>query len=123
MSTDIDLDALRTQTDPLIANLAGAVEQVKGHDHPAKGGDLYCLNLTSYMGDRMATVLRRLAAEQAEVDRMRNEWDRLVNEIAAMLGVVRAATAWRATDDEAPGFVEIENALVDAVDALPGEVA
>lgn len=75
-TTALDLDAIRAQTDPLIANLTETVEQVKEHDHPAKGGDLYCLNLTSYMGDRMATVLRLLAAERAEVDRLRAELDR-----------------------------------------------
>lgn len=75
--TGMDLDAIRAQTAQLITNLTNTAEQAKQHEHPAKGGDLYCLNLTSYMGERMPTVLRLLAAEQAEVDRLRAELDGL----------------------------------------------
>ncbi|MEU4399744.1 hypothetical protein [Micromonospora orduensis] len=55
----------------------------------------------------------------AEVDRLRGEWDRLVNERAAMLGVVRAAKEWRDSDDiQLVGVDEIGEELVAAVDAL-----
>lgn len=84
--TDTDLNTLRAQTDPLIANLTETVQQVKGHDHP-KYEDIHCLNLVAYMGERMATVLRRLAAEQAEVDWLREQ-------IYAQKPVIDAVNTW-----------------------------
>ncbi|MEU1761182.1 hypothetical protein [Micromonospora sp. NPDC005652] len=84
-----ELLALRADGQALVTTLSEAVEQVRGHDHPQHGGDLYCLNLTSFMGDRMPSVLRMLAAERAEVDRLAQEANRVRREAAAM------ASAWR----------------------------
>jgi len=53
-------------TAALVASLAKAVRNVREHDHPT-WEDLYCLNLTSYMGERMGPVLRRLVAAEARV--------------------------------------------------------
>jgi hypothetical protein len=50
----------------LVASLATAVRDVREHEHP-KWEDLYCLNLTSYMGERMGPVLRRLLDAEARV--------------------------------------------------------
>lgn len=52
-------------TDQLLADLATCVRDVREHEHPARGEDLFCLNLTSYMGERMAAVLKRREDERA----------------------------------------------------------
>jgi hypothetical protein len=110
MTTDttanLDLDAIRPAADLLIAQLGETVTQVKTHEHPTSGEDFYCLNLVSWLGERMGPVLRRLADEQvatrewkarydalaaeftAEVDRLRAERNRLVNERAELRQVV-----------------------------------
>ncbi|MFB7162273.1 hypothetical protein [Streptomyces sp. NPDC056242] len=56
--------------DGVIATLAKATAQVREHEHP-KWDDLYCFNLVSYMGERMAPVLRRLVDSEAEAERLR----------------------------------------------------
>lgn len=53
-------------TDGLLGSLAESVANVRTHDHP-KWEDLYCMNLTSYMGERMAPVLRRLLDAEARL--------------------------------------------------------
>lgn len=55
---------------PLIQSMADTVKQVEEHQHPrpGQGPDLYCLNLTSWMGERMPAVLRVLADAQAKID-------------------------------------------------------
>ncbi|AQS70890.1 hypothetical protein [Streptomyces pactum] len=50
----------------LVAGLAKTVRDVRDHQHPA-WEDLYCLNLLSYMGERMGPVLRRLLDAEARV--------------------------------------------------------
>ncbi|TXS78650.1 hypothetical protein [Streptomyces sp. sk2.1] len=59
------LGAAKPATDGLLGSLAESVTNVRTHDHP-KWEDLYCMNLTSYMGERMAPVLRRLLEAEAE---------------------------------------------------------
>lgn len=59
-------------TAALVASLAKAVRDVREHDHP-KWEDLYCLNLTSFMGERMGPVLRRLVAAEARVAELEAE--------------------------------------------------
>lgn len=66
-------------TDALLTSLRAAVSDVAGHDHPL-GSDLYCLNLTSFMGERMGPVLQRLAETEAEVARLRAQ----IAEVRAM---------------------------------------
>lgn len=56
----------RPATDSLLADLADCVRKVREHQHPERGEDLYCLNLTSYMGERMGAVLKRLDDERAK---------------------------------------------------------
>lgn len=78
-------------TDDMIASLATSVANVKNHEHPT-WEDLYCYNLTSYMGERMATVLRRLLNAETELTRLRVERaeliqqrDRIANDVMAAL--------------------------------------
>ncbi|THA28263.1 hypothetical protein E4198_00165 [Streptomyces sp. RKND-216] len=54
-------------TDRLLRQLAESVRDVREHDHPSQNEDLYCSNLTSWMGDRTAVVLRRLLDAEAQV--------------------------------------------------------
>lgn len=56
----------------LITSFGKSVKDCRDHEHPT-WEDLYCLNLTSYMGERMAPVLRRLLDAETEVDRLRDE--------------------------------------------------
>lgn len=69
-------------TAALVASLARAVHDVREHEHP-KWEDLYCLNLTSFMGERMGPVLRRLLdveARVAELEQQLAAKDRPVDE-------------------------------------------
>lgn len=100
-----NLDDFRPATDLMIAHLRETVAEMRAHQHPERGGDLFCLNLTSYLGERMGGVLRRLADEQAETrkwqerhtalaDEFVAEVDRLQGELAAaeeQLASMRAA--------------------------------
>jgi hypothetical protein len=74
----------RPATDLLLGDLATCVAQVREHEHP-RGEDLYCLNLTSYMGERMAAVLQRLSDEQAEVRKWKERHAALAEEAAGYL--------------------------------------
>lgn len=67
------LAELPPATDLLIARLVETVKEQREHEHQGelRGPDLYCLNLTSFMGERMGAVLRRLSDAQAEIERLR----------------------------------------------------
>jgi hypothetical protein len=67
------LGGARPASAGLVASLATAVRDVREHEHP-KWEDLYCLNLTSYMGERMGPVLRRLLDAEARAERYRIAW-------------------------------------------------
>ncbi|GCD38031.1 hypothetical protein OEIGOIKO_05841 [Streptomyces chrestomyceticus JCM 4735] len=54
----------------LIVSFGQTVTNVREHEHP-KWEDLYCLNLVSFMGERMAPVLRRLLDAESEAERLR----------------------------------------------------
>lgn len=71
--TDTRLAALPGQaaTPEVVEQLAKTVLDRHAHIHPERGEDLYCLNLTSFMGERMGPVLVRLREVEAEVERLR----------------------------------------------------
>lgn len=54
----------------LIVSFGKSVADLREHEHP-KWEDLFCLNLASYMGERMAPVLRRLIDAESERDALR----------------------------------------------------
>jgi hypothetical protein len=54
----------------LLLSFAEAVRNRREHDHP-KWEDFYCLNLSSYMGERSGPVLRRLVDVEAENEQLR----------------------------------------------------
>ncbi|MEU7317454.1 hypothetical protein [Streptomyces sp. NPDC007083] len=59
----------------LVFTLAEAVRDRREHQHEPRD-DRYCANLTAWLGERMAPVLRRLAEAEAEAERLRAERDR-----------------------------------------------
>lgn len=60
-------------SDDLLRQVAESALSHRDHAHPAEGTgpDLYCLNLTSYMGNTMGAVLRRVADLLGQVDELR----------------------------------------------------
>ncbi|MCI0386205.1 hypothetical protein [Streptomyces sp. CNQ085] len=53
-------------TDGLLEQIAKSIRDRREHEHPT-WEDLYCLNVTSWMGERMGPVLRRLLDAEARV--------------------------------------------------------
>ncbi|MEU6206390.1 hypothetical protein ABZ814_22730 [Micromonospora musae] len=133
--TTNDIDAIRPATDLLIANLRETVGQIQAHEHPERGGDLYCLNLTSYMGDRMGPVLRRLTDEQAETrkwqerntalaDEFTAETERLNAELEQTRAALTASRTQAATLANEVGALTSTNArLLATVDNLENRLA
>ncbi|MEU1761201.1 hypothetical protein [Micromonospora sp. NPDC005652] len=78
-----DLSDVRPATDLLIAQIRDTVGEIRAHEHPQCGEDFYCLNLVSWLGERMGPVLRRLADEQAETSKWRQKHTALAEEFAA----------------------------------------
>ncbi|MEU3289946.1 hypothetical protein [Streptomyces longwoodensis] len=54
----------------LLVSFGQSVRNRREHEHP-KWEDLYCMNLSSYMGERIAPVLRRLLDVEAEAEALR----------------------------------------------------
>ncbi|MET9303221.1 hypothetical protein ABZX66_28260 [Micromonospora aurantiaca] len=83
--TAADLSDTRPATDLMIGHLRETLGERLAHEHPreGQGPDLFCLNLTSYMGERMGPVLRRLADEQAETKAWKDRHTALADEFAA----------------------------------------
>ncbi|MFH9826764.1 hypothetical protein [Streptomyces bobili] len=87
----------------LVASLAKAVHDVRVHEHPT-WEDLYCLNLTSFMGERMGPVLRRLLDAEArvvELEAERRTTNEALSDITVALREREAApvTVFRAAHD------------------------
>ncbi|MFD8970493.1 hypothetical protein ACFV0C_36825 [Streptomyces sp. NPDC059568] len=57
-------------SDELLVSFGKAIADRRDHEHP-KHEDFFCLNLSSYMGERAAPVLRRLLDAEAERDDLR----------------------------------------------------
>ncbi|MFF8467948.1 hypothetical protein [Streptomyces griseus] len=66
----VQIGDVQPATDRLIGSFAESVANVRNHEHPS-WEDLYCMNLTSYMGERMAPVLKRLLDAETENARLR----------------------------------------------------
>lgn len=100
-------------TDLLLGRLAGTVVEQREHQHPTEGQgpDLHCLNLTSFMGDRMGAVLRRVADEQSEVFKERQRATALAEEFE------READAIMAERDR---YHEVADHLARALAAITG---
>ncbi|MGW2533545.1 hypothetical protein ACWCTD_03505 [Streptomyces sp. NPDC001499] len=66
----VQIGDVQPATDALLGTFAESVANVRNHEHPS-WEDLYCMNLTSYMGERMAPVLKRLLVAESEADQLR----------------------------------------------------
>ncbi|MFJ5914996.1 hypothetical protein ACIQFW_04255 [Streptomyces ardesiacus] len=69
----------------LVEQLAKSVRDRREHDHP-EWEDLYCLNLVSWMGERMGPVLRRLLDAEDRIERRRSRLVALQNDALDMRG-------------------------------------
>ncbi|MET9707878.1 hypothetical protein [Streptomyces griseus] len=87
----VQIGDVQPATDGLIGSLAESVANVRNHEHPS-WEDLYCMNLTSYMGERMAPALKRLLDAETENARLRAR----VAELEAQAETVTAFCAQRA---------------------------
>ncbi|MFI7608512.1 hypothetical protein ACIBTV_25630 [Micromonospora sp. NPDC049366] len=81
-AVDTAVQGARPTTDLFIASIRETVGQIQAHDHPT-GGDLFCLNLTSFLGSRMGAVLSRLDDAHAELAKLRDRNTALVDEFTA----------------------------------------
>ncbi|MGW4250450.1 hypothetical protein [Streptomyces californicus] len=88
----VQIGDVQPATDGLVGSLAESVANVRNHEHPS-WEDLYCMNLTSYMGERMAPVLKRLLDAETENARLRarvaeveagSPWERAVAGLNAL---------------------------------------
>lgn len=58
-------------TSELVESFGLSVAQMRSHEHGRE--DWFCLNLAAYMGEKVASVLRRLLDAEAEAERLRAE--------------------------------------------------
>ncbi|MEV7112393.1 hypothetical protein [Streptomyces anulatus] len=84
----VQIGDVQPATDALIGSFAESVANVRNHEHPS-WEDLYCMNLTSYMGERMAPVLKRLLDTETENARLRARVAELEARHAAVLSLHR----------------------------------
>lgn len=63
---DEQLGDAKAATTGLIVSFGQSVANRRNHEHPT-WEDLYCMNLSSYMGERMAPVLRRLLDAESRI--------------------------------------------------------
>ncbi|MFF0597879.1 hypothetical protein [Streptomyces antibioticus] len=59
-------------TSGLLMSFGQSIRDRRDHEHPT-WEDLFCHNLSSWMGERAAPVLRRLLDAETEIDRLRDE--------------------------------------------------
>ncbi|WP_275462103.1 hypothetical protein [Streptomyces noursei] len=99
-------DAARPATADFLLRLGQTVKDCRTHDH-GTGEDIFCGNLTGWMGERTAPVVRRLLDTEAAVEQARRIAVQLENECARL-------TAERATHRAA-----VLREAADAISALP----
>jgi hypothetical protein len=123
-------------TGRLVEQLAETVRDRREHDHTTQREDWFCMNLTSWMGERMGPVLRRLldaearaaeletdlAAKAQDAEAAMKGWERARDrvtelEVAAVEG--RAALAALCHDLDDPGSMAL-GALYLLQQATPG---
>ncbi|MFK0172632.1 hypothetical protein ACIQU5_27930 [Streptomyces sp. NPDC090306] len=85
------LGTVQPASNGLIERAAQAVKDYVTHEHPT-WEDLHCLNLASWMGERMGVVLRRLVDAETRAARYRLAW-----RLAYQRSIARAGAADRAS--------------------------
>ncbi|MFD5814693.1 hypothetical protein [Streptomyces sp. NPDC127038] len=115
----------RPARDSLIAQLAEAVRDRVNHDHPAQAEDLYCFNLTSFIGERMGPVLRRLLNAEAEAEALAAELAALRHAATSTAGAAVRSVHQRGHDIHLPlGLMEFLTGEAEtAALAAPGALA
>lgn len=90
-------------SDGLLVRLGESVRDRREHEHPT-WEDLFCLNLTSWAGERMGSVLRRLLDAEARVEQLlaeRHSTNEALSDTAVTLHERETAplTVYRASHD------------------------
>ncbi|MEU3096588.1 hypothetical protein ABZ690_17770 [Streptomyces sp. NPDC006967] len=109
------LATVKPASTQLVAGLAKAVHDVREHEHP-QWEDLYCLNLLSYMGERMGPVLRRLLDAEARVAALETD-------LTVKRQYAEAAATVAELVQQRGERMKVENALRDEVEELRSRVA
>lgn len=123
--------------DPL-TDIRQALEHVRAHKHPelGRGEDIYCLNLTAWMGERMGFVLRhydqrvaQLIKEVDQTERTLEQQNRVVEAARAIVAELKRLGQYGPDDPAGVPTDRIrsdrwpfEVALVAAVDILDKDV-
>jgi hypothetical protein len=108
----------------LLVQLGESVRDVRAHDHSTQCEDWYCLNLTSFMGERMGPVLRRLVDAEARVAELEAQRERRRVRLVALQNdalSMRGSLSPMGEDRKVP--VPLGETLTPAVDWLIGRVA
>ncbi|MET7477982.1 hypothetical protein ABZT17_26950 [Streptomyces sp. NPDC005648] len=91
----------------LLMSFGKSVQDRREHDHTTQREDWYCLNLAAYMGERAATVLRRLLDAEARTQRYRTAWG-----LASTRARSLAGAADRAAERARVGQQALQEALL-----------
>ncbi|MFE4691211.1 hypothetical protein ACFRH6_14275 [Streptomyces sp. NPDC056749] len=119
----VQIGEVQPATDALIGSVAESVADVRNHTHPSRE-DLYCMNLTSYMGERMAPVLRRLLDAENEVAQLQAQRERrLTRQIALQNDALNMRGSLAPADETRRVPFELGETLTPAVDWLINRVA
>ncbi|MEU6527836.1 hypothetical protein ABZ869_01425 [Streptomyces sp. NPDC046928] len=102
----------------LVEQLAKSVRDRRDHEHPT-WEDLYCLNLVSWMGERMGPVLRRLLDAEERIERRRTRLAKAEADLLEMRGLLSPNGGPR----RIPAEVEIHEHVAPAVEWLLNRVA
>lgn len=66
------LEDAQAASDGLLESFGRAIADRRAHSHPT-WEDLFCMNLSSFMGERAAPVLRRLLEDEEEIERLKEQ--------------------------------------------------
>ncbi|WP_318202992.1 hypothetical protein [Streptomyces sp. SCL15-4] len=112
-------------TNRLLEQLAESIRDRREHDHPT-WEDLYCLNLVSWMGERMGPVLRRVLDAEARIAELESQDERRRVRLAAAeadLLAVRGLLSPAGGPRRVPAEMEIHERVAPAVEWLLTRVA
>jgi len=118
-------ETARPAENGLTLSIGETVRDRREHQHPTGAEDLFCLNLASWVGERAASVLRRLLDAEAEAERLRGALRDACDQIAAAEAELGGTTARPAAPEaERPaGGAEPDGItqLIAPVQALRGD--
>ena len=100
----------------LLVQLAQSVHDRLAHDHSTQREDWYCMNLTSWMGERMGPVLRRLLDAEARIAELEAERHSTNEALDDAVQELR-----RRREDVTPQVTKLRALLAGQRDAVEGE--